>query len=245
MEPTQILLKDDPPTWELGLLGFLLEGNVPRTYEAVFTEDIIEELDEKVGTSLCIVPPVHRVFATLYRVSVEQVRCVVLGQDPYHSVSNDGIPSATGYAFEVSKGVKLNPSLRNIYKELDECGYVRERDGTLSTLYKQGVLLLNTALTTVKGVAGEHTKEWNGFTENLIAHINSSTKVPVVWLLMGGNAIAHKDDITHQGGLTVCSSHPSPFSYKKECGAYPAFSGSRVFLKVNELLGERFIDWSL
>lgn len=155
-----------------------------------------------------------------------KVKVVILGQDPYHNPE-----SATGLCFQVKEGNKLNPSLRNIMKKLGT-----EEQPDFDSWAKQGVLLLNTALTVEKGKAGSHTKLWEEFTEEVIKTLNK--KDNVIWIMWGAKAFAFKlliDNPTHK---FVISSHPSPFSCNKTMGEYNSFNNSSPFKEVNSFLEE-------
>ena len=150
-----------------------------------------------------------------------------MGQDPYH-----GEGQAQGLSFSVPNGVKLPPSLRNIYKELaDDLNWSEIPDnGDLTKWAKQGVLLINAVLTVEKANAGSHAKKgWEIFTDNVIQHINQKNN-GVVFLLWGSYAIKKSALIDVQKHYTLTAVHPSPLS------AYRGFFGCKHFSKANELL---------
>lgn len=171
---------------------------------------------------------------TLY----QEVKVVILGQDPYH-----GPNQAHGLSFSVQPGVSLPPSLRNIYKELqDDLGYLPVKHGYLKHWAKQGVLLLNTVLTVRAGQAHSHrNKGWEVLTDTVIQELNKREK-PMVFLLWGGAAKKKRAMIDESKHVVLTSVHPSPLS------AHRGFFGSRPFSKTNKALeemGQEPIDWQL
>ena len=168
----------------------------------------------------------------------EDVRVVIIGQDPYH-----GPGQAHGLCFSVKKGVEIPPSLQNIYKELkSDIGIEPPHHGCLEDWAKQGVLMLNTALTVRAGQAASHRGHgWERFTDHVIEKLNGK-QTPVVFLLWGRPAIEKAKIITNPIHLKLETPHPSPLS------AYRGFFGCKHFSKTNELLKSKNIspiDWSL
>lgn len=167
----------------------------------------------------------------------EDVRVVLLGQDPYHGESQ-----ATGLSFGVEKGTPLPPSLRNIFKEVaSDTGISPDTEnGDLSRLAEQGVLLLNSTLTVRKGAPGSHKNiGWEQFTDAVIRTLSDS-KDGLVFILWGTHARAKGAHIDRTKHLVIESAHPSPLS------AYAGFFGSKPFTKTNEYLrahGHTEIDW--
>lgn len=185
-----------------------------------------------------IYPPMHDIFQALRLTPYENANVVILGQDPYH-----GPDQAHGLAFSVRPGVAVPPSLKNIYKELaEDLGCSIPNHGYLVDWAKQGVLLLNTALTVRAGQANSHRgKGWEELTDSIIRHLNLRDK-PVVFLLWGGNARAKVPLITNPLHLVLCAPHPSPLS------AYQGFFGCKHFSKTNAFLqtcGLPPIDWQI
>ena len=185
-----------------------------------------------------IFPPKNFVFNALKLTPYENVKVVIVGQDPYH-----GEGEAHGLSFSVQKGIKIPPSLQNIFKELqDDLGIAPKRDGDLTGWANEGVLLLNAVLTVEKDKAASHRNlGWELFTDYIIKIINEKTS-PVVFILWGNFAKEKKKLITNPKHLVITSPHPSPFS------AYSGFFGSRPFSKTNEFLKSNHlkpIDWSL
>ena len=181
-----------------------------------------------------VYPPQDKVFAALQKTSLEDVRVVILGQDPYH-----GPKQAQGLSFSVPDDLPAPPSLQNILKELeDDIGPRAHHD--LTAWAEQGVLLLNACLTVPAGNANGHAGLiWEHFTDAIIRLINDLDR-PVVFILWGGYARKKKTLITNGQHLVLESAHPSPLS------SYRGFFGSRPFSKTNAFLTkhqEAPIDW--
>ena len=185
-----------------------------------------------------IYPPAADVFNAFKYTEFEQVKVVILGQDPYH-----GPDQAHGLCFSVCPGIKPPPSLVNIYKELqDDLGIEPARHGNLTAWAKQGVFLLNTVLTVRDGEANSHRgKGWELLTDAVIRALNERQE-PVVFILWGNASIAKKVFIDTTKHVVITSPHPSPLS------SYRGFFGSKPFSKTNEALksfGVEPIDWRL
>ncbi len=185
-----------------------------------------------------IYPPKDHIFEALKLTSYKDTRVVIVGQDPYH-----GEGEAHGLSFSVQKGVKVPPSLQNIYKELyDDLGIPPKNDGDLTNWAKSGVLLLNAVLTVVKDTPASHRNlGWERLTDYIIRLLNEKEE-PVVFILWGNFAKEKARFITNPKHLILTSPHPSPFS------ARYGFFGSKPFSKTNEFLkknGLPEIDWSL
>lgn len=172
-----------------------------------------------------IYPPQHQLFEALNLTSPEQVKVVILGQDPYHNAGQ-----AHGLAFSVNPGVALPPSLRNLFQELQsDLGCEMPEQGDLRAWAKQGVLLLNTVLTVRAHEAASHQKRgWEAFTDQIIQAV-SKNHDHVVFILWGKAAQAKQKIIASRHTL-LCSVHPSPLS------AYRGFFGSRPFSQANAAL---------
>ena len=170
-------------------------------------------------------PPYKNIFHALTITPLDKVKVVILGQDPYH-----GEKEAMGLSFSVRKGVRTPPSLRNIFKELnDDLGIVRDNTD-LSDWAEQGVFLLNTVLTVEKDKANSHKDiGWEIFTDYVIKQINDKLD-NVVFILWGRQARDKKKLITNPTHYIIESAHPSPLS------AYNGFFGSKPFSKTNEFL---------
>lgn len=183
-----------------------------------------------------IFPPKSRILRALSLTDYDDVRVVILGQDPYH-----GVGEANGLAFAVSDGVKIPPSLRNIYKELyNDLGIEPASVGNLECWAKEGVLLLNAVLTVEKDKPASHKfLGWENFTDAIIKSLNDKD-TPVVFILWGNFARSKKSLITNPKHYVIESTHPSPFS------ANYGFFGSKPFSKTNDFLKKNHlkeIDW--
>ncbi len=184
-----------------------------------------------------VYPPGPLIFNAFNLTPFSELKVVILGQDPYH-----GAGQAHGLCFSVQKGVKVPPSLVNIFKEIKtDVGIAPPNHGNLEKWAKQGVLLLNASLTVNAGEANSHAQcGWQTFTDAVIKKI-SDEKTGIIFLLWGNFAKAKKSLIDTSKHFVLESAHPSPLS-----GG--AFFGSKHFSKTNELLkkeGKTEIDWSL
>lgn len=195
----------------------------------------IERLLEEELQNGNYLPPREKIFRALRWLEPDQVKVLILGQDPYHSPAN----AACGFSFSVEPGCKyLPPSLKNIFKELESDGFTRGTSGDLSKWVDQGVMLLNVFLTVRPRTPGSHKTEWKGFVELVI------DKIPpgYVAILWGAHAQAHAPQIKKNGGKVIFSPHPSPYS------ASSGFFGSKPFSRCNKLLKEMKkepVDWNL
>ncbi|MDB7101785.1 uracil-DNA glycosylase [Enterococcus mundtii] len=183
-------------------------------------------------------PDMYHVYEALELTPYEEVKVVILGQDPYH-----GVNQAHGLSFSVQPGVKTPPSLVNIYKELkNDLGIEPVSHGNLVTWAKQGVLLLNTVLTVREGQAYSHRgKGWEQLTDTIIEKLNERDK-PIVFILWGKPAQEKMKMIDKSRHIIITAPHPSPLS------AHRGFFGSKPFSKTNDALlalGETPIDWQL
>ena len=197
-----------------------------------FYNMIMDEYDKKI-----IYPPKDYIFNALKLTSYKDTKVVIVGQDPYH-----GEHQAHGLSFSVQKGVKLPPSLQNIYKELEsDLGIPLRSDGDLTGWAKQGVLMLNTVLTVEKDKAASHRNlGWEPMTDYIIKTLNKKEE-PAVFILWGNFAKEKAKLITNPNHYIIISPHPSPLS------AYSGFFGSKPFSKTNDYLvskGLTPIDWS-
>ena len=177
-----------------------------------------------------------KILRALSLTSYDVVKVVILGQDPYH-----GIGEANGLSFAVNNGMKLPPSLKNIYKELyDDLGIKPSSFGNLECWAREGVLLLNAVLTVEKDKAASHKNiGWEYFTDAIIKKINEKSS-PVVFILWGNFARSKKDLITNSKHLVIESSHPSPFSANYGFFGSKPFSKTNIFLRKNNI---KEIDW--
>lgn len=182
-----------------------------------------------------VLPPPQHVFTALEVVPLEDVRVVLVGQDPYPTPGH-----AHGLCFSVMPGVKLPGSLLNMYKELrDDLGHDVATSGHLLCWAKQGVLMLNTVMTVRAGEANSHQKKgWEPFTDAILAKVNARER-PAVFVLWGKAAQKKRELVDETRHRVVAGAHPSPLSQK-------LWFGSRPFSKINaalEELGEKPIDW--
>ncbi len=185
-----------------------------------------------------IFPPKSNILRAFKLTDYDNVKVVILGQDPYH-----GINEANGLAFSVSKGVRLPPSLQNIYKELyNDLGITVSTNGDLEKWAREGVLLLNSVFTVEKDKPASHKNiGWEQFSDEVIKKVNEKN-TPVVFILWGSFAKSKAKYITNPIHLVITSPHPSPFS------AYSGFFGSKPFSRTNEFLRKnniKEIDWKI
>jgi uracil-DNA glycosylase len=186
-----------------------------------------------------VFPDMHDIFNALKYTSYSDVKAVILGQDPYHQPGQ-----AHGLAFSVKKGVPPPPSLQNIFGELkNDCGIEPPPHGELTGWAKQGVLLLNTALTVRRGQANSHSqKGWEIFTDTVISILNGR-EAPIVFILWGSNAKSKTQILGNPENLVLTGTHPSPLSANRG-----GFFGGKYFSKTNAFLKEHGvdeIDWRL
>ena len=213
-------------------------------WDSILGEEFEKEYYQKIRAILkneyfsrTIFPPMHDIFNALKYTSFEGTRVVILGQDPYHEVGQ-----AHGLSFSVKKGIKIPPSLVNIYKELNsDIGMSIPTHGELTSWARQGVLLLNATLSVSRGEAKSHRDiGWAIFTDEVIKKLAESD-APIVFILWGANARSKKKYITNPRHLVIESAHPSPLS------AYNGFFGSKPFSRTNEFLknnGISPINWN-
>ncbi len=224
-------------------MALQLEDSWKAYLEEEFAKDYMVNLktflaNEKAQGHI-IYPPGPMIFNALNLCSFDDVKVVIIGQDPYH-----GEGQAHGLSFSVLDGIKPPPSLRNIFLELKEDipGFQVPVQGNLSAWARQGVLLLNATLTVRKAeAASHHNRGWEVFTDKIISTL-SEQKNGLVFLLWGRNAQMKEQLIDKSKHHILKAAHPSPFS------AYNGFFGSRHFSKTNTLLLEQGldpIDWQL
>lgn len=185
-----------------------------------------------------VYPEAKNVFAALEATPYDDVKVLLLGQDPYH-----GAGQAHGLCFSVQPGVKLPPSLRNIYRELvADVGCTPPDHGCLLTWAQQGILMLNTVLTVRAGEANSHRNQgWETFTDAVIRAVNRKP-TPVVFVFWGNPAQKKRTLVQAEHHVIIESPHPSPLSARR------GFFGSRPFSKINEALrafGDSEIEWQL
>lgn len=217
-------------------------GNLQEEFASPYMQELKAYLLAERGAGKTIFPRPSLWFNALNLTPLDEVRVVILGQDPYH-----GEGQAHGLCFSVMPGVRIPPSLANIYKELEsDLDIPPARHGNLEHWARQGVLLLNAVLTVEMGKAASHQgRGWEGFTDAIIRLVNAK-KEPVVFLLWGSYAqkkAAFVDTIERGGHhLVLKAPHPSPLS------AYSGFFGCRHFSQANAFLQARGmtpVDWRL
>ncbi|GGF09874.1 uracil-DNA glycosylase [Halobacillus andaensis] len=204
--------------------------------EKDYYTNLREYLKKEYGTHR-VFPNMYDIFAAFQRTSYENTKVVILGQDPYHEEGQ-----AHGYSFSVPKGVKVPPSLKNIYKELQEdMGVEPPNHGNLEAWADEGVLLLNNVLTVRAHEAHSHKGAgWEKLTDRVIELLNQRER-PLVFILWGRPAQKKAASVDQDKHCIIQSPHPSPLS------AYRGFFGSRPFSRANEFLEEvkeKPIDWS-
>lgn len=223
----------------MSLLSHLAAGSWKEQLQSEFAKPYMRELEaflESERQSHEVYPPPQLIFNALNLTALEEVAVVILGQDPYH-----GPGQAHGLAFSVPKEIKIPPSLRNIYKEVEaSTGSAPLDSGDLSHWAKQGVLLLNTSLTVRRGEPQSHAKKgWQRFSDRIIEIINSECE-NVVFMLWGKPAQAKAALINAQRHLVLSAPHPSPLS------AHRGFLGCNHFAVGNEYRKAKAysaIDW--
>ncbi len=206
-------------------------------FNAPYFEDLKQFLIEE-KKKHTIFPPGSQIFSAFNFTPFDEVKVIILGQDPYH-----GSGQAHGLCFSVPKGVKKPPSLLNIFKEIkNDLGYEIPVQGNLEKWAKQGVLLINATLTVRATQAGSHQKKgWENFTDSVIRTL-SEQKEHLVFLLWGNYAIAKKELIDQSKHYILSSVHPSPLSANR------GFFGNKHFSKTNQILRnfeEDEIDWKI
>ena len=211
-----------------------LEGEFQREYMQKLREFLIVRKQHRA----IIYPPGSQIFNALDSTPFEQVRVVILGQDPYH-----GPGQAHGLCFSVQHGVRVPPSLANIYREIEsDLGIAPPRHGCLQTWAEQGVLLLNAVLTVERGQAGSHQgKGWETFTDAVVQLLNDERE-GLVFMLWGSYAQKKGAMIDRNKHLVLKAPHPSPLS------AHRGFLGCRHFSSANKYLHkhqQQTIDWSV
>ncbi len=219
--------------------------NIGNDWDSILTGEFDKEYYKELRKFLVseyrtttIYPDMHDIFNALKYTPYENVKVVILGQDPYHEPGQ-----AHGLCFSVKKGVPKPPSLVNIFKELEaDLGIAPPSHGCLTDWAAQGVLLLNTVLTVRRGQANSHKgKGWEIFTDRVIELLNEREK-PIVFILWGANAKSKREIITNPNHIIITGAHPSPLS------AHNGFFGGRYFSRTNAYLtekGEMPIDWMI
>lgn len=212
----------------------ILEEELKKEY----TKSLFKFLRVEAKNGKKVYPSKKKLFNALNLTSIENVKVVIIGQDPYH-----GEGQAHGLSFSVEKEIRIPPSLRNIYKELNvDVGCKLPDHGNLTKWAEQGVLLLNSVLSVTEGQAASHkNKGWERFTSQVISEINSRCS-HVVFLLWGAYAQKKGQIIDQNRHLVLSSVHPSPLS------AHRGFMGCKHFSKTNRYLKQHeipMIDWQI
>ena len=219
------------------MIGNKWDEILKEEYEKDYFKNLMEFIKEEYKHKT-IYPKQNEVFNAFRYTNYDDVKVVILGQDPYH-----GPNQAEGLSFSVSNEVLKPPSLKNIFKELeDDLNIPFPKNNSLKPWAKEGVLLLNAVLTVQEHTPTSHKdKGWEKFTDRVVELLNER-ETPVVFILWGANAIAKKDLITNKNHLILTGPHPSPLS------AYRGFFGGGYFSKANrflEVTGLKPIDWEL
>lgn len=217
------------------MIGNKWDSILNEEYNKEYFKNLIDFIKQEYKNKT-IYPKQNEVFNAFKYTDFDNVKVVILGQDPYH-----GPNQAEGLSFSVSNEVLKPPSLKNIFKELEsDLGIPFPEDNSLKPWAKQGVLLLNAVLTVEEHKPTSHkNKGWEIFTDNVIKTLNNRDK-PVVFILWGAYARAKKEYITNPKHYIIESAHPSPFSARN------GFFGSKPFSKTNEFLKKnniKEIDW--
>lgn len=216
-----------------------------NSWDDILKEEFEKEYYQKIRKFLIyeyshykIYPDMHDIFNALKMADYNDVKVVIIGQDPYHEEGQ-----AHGLSFSVKKGIKIPPSLVNIYKELSsDLGCYIPNNGFLEKWARQGVLLLNNVLTVRQGAANSHKDcGWETFTDKVIIELNKRNK-PIVFMLWGANAKKKELLLTNPIHCILKAAHPSPLS------AFNGFFGCKHFSKANDFLksnGDKIIDWQI
>jgi uracil-DNA glycosylase len=208
-----------------------------KKWDIVLSEEYDKEYFKKLGIFIkcsykesIVYPEYKDIFNALKYTDYDEVKVVILGQDPYH-----GKGEAHGLSFSVMEGVKRPPSLLNIFKELKSDLGIERQNNNLTDWAKQGVLLLNAIMTVEKDKPLSHKgKGWENFTDNIIMKLNERN-TPIVFVLWGNYARGKKEMITNKNHFIIESVHPSPLSASR------GFFGSRPFSKINDFLSKNNI----
>ena len=207
---------------------------INKKWDIVLNDELKKDYFKKLGIFVkneyknkTVFPNYENIFDALRFTDYDEVKVVILGQDPYH-----GIGEAHGLSFSVREGIKIPPSLLNIFKELYSDLGIKRTKSDLTDWAKEGVLLLNSIMTVIKDSPLSHkNKGWEIFTDTIISKLNER-KDPVIFLLWGSFARSKKELITNKRHKIIESVHPSPLSANR------GFFGSKPFSKINNYLKE-------
>lgn len=215
---------------------------INKKWDIILKDEIEKDYFKKLGIFVkneykakTVFPPYENIFDALRFTDYDDVKVVILGQDPYH-----GLGEAHGLSFSAHNGIKMPPSLLNIFKELKSDLGITRTNTDLTDWAKQGVLLLNSIMTVVKDTPLSHKdKGWEIFTDDIIKYLNERQR-PVIFVLWGNFARSKKKLITNSRHKIIESAHPSPLSASR------GFFGTRPFSKINNYLldlGMEKINW--
>jgi uracil-DNA glycosylase len=223
----QLILQDVKPNWKIMWEDIFDNTNIITFLESKYQK--YENTDKK------IFPNRENILETFKYFDLEDTKIVFLGQDPYINSIYDNdieIPQATGLAFSVPENFKLPPSLRNIFKELNnefEDYEIPDSGSLIRWVKEENILLLNTALTVKKGLSNSHQKKWSSITDEVIKYISKNSS-NIIFLLLGNNAKSKIKYIDQSKHKVISGVHPSPLSANR------GFFGSNIFRNVNEEL---------
>jgi len=205
-----------------------------ESWKPLFDEYSFKDIEQLYSSSDEIYPEKDNIFK-VFEMDIREIKILLLGQDPYH-----GPGQAHGLSFSVPEGVKIPPSLRNIYKELQnefpERNYKFNSGNLNNWFYREKIFLLNASLSVIKGKPGSHMNIWKDFTNDVIKFICDRNSKCIFILL--GNFAKEKESLIFDKERIIKGVHPSPLS------AYNGFFGSNIFKRVEELLKQQ-IDWSI
>lgn len=224
--------------WDSYLHDASWKKHLLKEFEAPYMRELHSFIQSELKNRVRVYPDIKNIFAAYNSCPLQKVRIVILGQDPYH-----GEGQAHGLAFSVCPEVKIPPSLRNIYKELNaDIGFSIPKHGHLQSWAEQGVFLLNTVLTVRQANAGSHRKKgWEKFTDKTIQILNQQDS-PIVFLLWGSPAAEKEKLLNNPKHLILKAPHPSPLS------AHRGFLGCKHFSQANNFLQaarQRPINWQI
>ena len=227
---------------KVGQLHPSWQAMIGEEFDKPYMQSLRVFLKQEKALGKTIYPPSPLIFNAFNHTPFDQVRVVIIGQDPYHG-QDKGQPQAHGLSFSVPQGVALPPSLMNIFKEIEaDLSVKMSRKGDLSAWASQGVLLLNATLTVEMANAGSHQKRgWEEFTDAAITALNEHRE-GLVFVLWGSYAHKKGEMINPEKHLVLKSPHPSPLS------AHRGFFGNHQFSKINDYLmsrGQAPINWQL
>lgn len=249
--------KEKYPDHEVNLKKLHIDSQWKDFFSNVKKDEQFNKIEEHIKKSLDVTdgkikiyPYPDLVFSSLNMTPLNEIKVVIIGQDPYHKNECHGstvIPQAMGLSFSVPVGIKIPSSLNNIYKNMLEYGHLDKMPthGNLESWAKQGVLLLNTAFTVQHGFPNSHAKYWKWLTDALIGYISDNTD-NVVFVLWGRPAYGKSYLIDKKRHKIIVSSHPSGLSCHKTMGDFPSFKETNHFKIINKYLerhGKNKINW--